>query len=109
MTHHPNENIMRFLIKQQWEHHSIYAAIVDQDIAIIAIGTTTVQQDNDPSAHAEINAIRLACDALNTPILPNGYWLYSTFEPCPLCSSAIIWSGLDGVIYANNPSYRGHL
>ncbi|WP_242590210.1 hypothetical protein IGL98_001830 [Enterococcus sp. DIV0840] len=109
MSQHPNEKIMAELIKKQWANHSIYAAIVNEKMEIIATGKTTVQETNDPTAHAEVNAIRAACERLNSAVLPTGYWLYSTFEPCPLCSSAIIWSGIDGVIYANDPRFSGDL
>lgn len=109
MNQHPNEKIMTELIKKQWEDHSIYAAIVNEKMEIIAIGKTTVHETNDPTAHAEVNAIRAACKKLEMDILPADYWLYSTFEPCPLCSSAAIWSGIDGIVYANDPRYRGNL
>ena len=105
---HPNENIMRELIQDQWTKDSIYAAIVDPNGNIVAKGHTTVWPDKDPTAHAEINAIRAACDKLGCCEFPKGYWLYTTFEPCPMCASAIVWAGLDGVVYANNPDYRGH-
>jgi tRNA(adenine34) deaminase len=107
MEGHPNKAIMEYLIQSQWKKHSIYAAVIDKNMNIIAEGTTTVNESNDPTAHAEINAIRNACGKLKTTQLPAGYWLYSTFEPCPLCSSAIIWAGITGVVYANNPTYRG--
>lgn len=104
---HPNQAIMAELIHDQWTVHSIIAAIVDDQGNIIAKGHTTVGADNDPTAHAEINAIRAACKKLGVSRFPSGYWLYSTFEPCPLCASAAIWAGIDGVVYANNPDYRG--
>ena len=103
----PSEEIMRELIHDQRTKDSIYAAVVSPEGEIIAKGHTTVNKDNDPSAHAEINAIREACKMLGLSRLGKGYWLYTTFEPCPLCSSAIIWAGIDGVVYANNPGYRG--
>lgn len=109
MNHHPSRKIMTELIQKQWTEHSIYAAVVNEKMDIIAIGKTTVKETNDPTAHAEINAIKVACTLLKKDILPAGYWLYSTFEPCPLCSSAVIWSGLDGVVYANDSRYRGSL
>jgi tRNA(Arg) A34 adenosine deaminase TadA len=105
--HHPDENIMRELIHDQWTKHSIYAAVVDGDGKIIAKGRTTVGQDNDPTAHAEVNAIREACRQLEVSQFPAGCWLYSTFEPCPLCASAALWAGIDGIVYANNPDHRG--
>lgn len=109
MNQHPNKRIMTKLIKKQWTEHSIHAAIVNEEMEIITIGKTTVQESNDPIAHAEVNAIRAACEILKTSILPKGYWLYSTFEPCPLCSAATIWSGVDGIVYANDPRFRGEL
>ncbi|MGG5342633.1 nucleoside deaminase [Enterococcus sp. AZ192] len=108
MSEHPNEKIMTQLIHNQWTNHSITAAVIDEKMNIIAQGETTVTAIHDPTAHAEINAIREACAKLNVDKLPQDYWLYSTFEPCPLCSSAIIWSGVTGVVYANNPKYRGN-
>lgn len=109
MNQNPSVKIMRELIRKQWTNHSIYAAIVNEKSEIIALGKTTVTQTNDPTAHAEINAIRKACELLKTDRLPKGYWLYSTFEPCPLCSSAVLWSGIDKVVYANDPRFRGSL
>ena len=105
---HPNETIMRELIQDQWTEDSIIAAIVDPDGNIISKGRTTVGQDSDPTAHAEINAIRLACKKMSCGKLPSGYWLYTTFEPCPMCASAAVWAGVEGIVYANNPTYRGH-
>lgn len=105
---HPNETIMRELIQDQWTKDSIFAAVIDPEGNIVAKGRTTVGPDCDPTAHAEINAIRAACKKLGCCTFPPGYWLYTTFEPCPMCASAIIWAGLDGVVYANNPEYRGH-
>ena len=104
---HPSESVMRELIQDQWANDSIYAAVVDVEGNIVAKGCTTVDRDSDPTAHAEVNAIRLACKKLGCSRLPAGYWLYSTFEPCPLCSAASIWAGIEGIVYANNPTYRG--
>ncbi|WP_265459647.1 nucleoside deaminase [Enterococcus sp. HY326] len=104
---HPNKKIMRDLINLQRKNNSIMAAVINNNFEIVSLGRTTVITDNDPTGHAEINAIRSACQILNTAVLPKGYWLYSTFEPCPLCSSGIIWAHIDGVVYANNPRYRG--
>lgn len=109
MCQHPSTNIMTTLIKKQWTEHSIYAAVINEKAEIISLGKTTVTKEHDPTAHAEVNAIRHACQLLKTDVLPEGYWLYSTFEPCPLCSSAAIWSGIDGIVYANDPRFRGEL
>jgi tRNA(adenine34) deaminase len=57
-----------------------------------------VGQGNDPTAHAETRVIRLACKRIKNFNL-KGYTLYTTCEPCPMCMSAILWSGLDRVVY----------
>lgn len=108
IKHHPYEKIMRELIKDQWTEDSIFSAVIDTEGNIVSKGKTTISDEHDPTAHAEINAIRNACKKLEVDILPKGYWLYSTFEPCPLCASAIVWAGFEGVVYANNPDYRGN-
>jgi len=53
---------------------------------------------HDPSAHAEVYTIRLACAKLKSPWL-KGYTLYTTCEPCPMCMACILWSGLDRIVY----------
>jgi len=104
---HPNEMIMRELIREAWDDEKgIVAAVIDPQGNIIAKDEATIWTDHDPTAHAEINAIRTACKKLKKDKLP-GYWLYSTFEPCPLCASAIVWAGFEGVVFANNPDFRG--
>ena len=57
-----------------------------------------VRQEHDPSAHAEVRAIRLATKRLKQVSLA-GYTLYTTCEPCPMCMSAALWAGLDRVVY----------
>ena len=75
------------------------AAILDSEGNIITVDSNTVLRDNDPTAHAEINAIRSACKILGTHDL-SGYTLYATGYPCPMCMSAIIWANIKKVIYA---------
>lgn len=78
------------------------AAIVDKDGNVICIASNTVLQDNDPTAHAEMNAIRKACSQLNTYDL-SGCTLYATGYPCPMCLSAIIWANIKTVYYGCTP------
>ena len=65
---------------------------------LISSACNTVLKDNDPTAHAEINAIRIAARRLRTYQL-RGCLLYTTTEPCPMCFSAIHWARIDAVIY----------
>ncbi len=75
------------------------AVVVDKrKKKIIAKAHNTVLMDNDATAHAEINAIRKACSALNTYDL-QGCAIYSTCEPCPMCFAAIHWANIDEVYY----------
>lgn len=77
------------------------AVIVDSNNNTIAVASNTVLKDNDPTAHAEINAIRKACKKLNTHDL-TGYKIYATGYPCPMCLSAIIWSNIKEVYYGTD-------
>lgn len=74
------------------------AVITDKEGNIIANGNNKVLKNNDPTAHAEIVAIREACKKLNTYDLSE-YILYTSCEPCPMCLSAIIWSNIKKVYY----------
>lgn len=65
----------------------------------IVTGTNRVTASNDPTAHAEVVAIREACRLAGTFSL-EGWWLFASCEPCPMCLSACLWARLDGVTYA---------
>ena len=76
------------------------AVITDNKGNIISVKHNTVLKDNDPTAHAEVNAIREACKILNTHDLSD-CTIYSSCEPCPMCLSAIIWSNIKKVYYSS--------
>ncbi len=77
-----------------------FGAVVVKDGEIIAEGHNQVTSANDPTAHAEVNAIRTACAKLGTFSL-QGCEIFSSCEPCPMCLSAIYWARLDRVFFAN--------
>lgn len=77
------------------------AVIVNQNGEIVGRGNNKVLSLNDPTAHAEIIAIRDACQKMNTYDLA-GYKIYTTSEPCPMCLSAIIWSNIIEIYYATD-------
>ncbi len=77
-----------------------FAAVIVKDNKIISAEANQVTQNNDPTAHAEVNAIRKACSKLNTFDL-SGCEIYTSCEPCPMCMGAIYWAHLDKVYYAN--------
>lgn len=76
-----------------------FGAVVVKDGNLISEGWNTVTTDNDPTAHAEVNAIRKACKNLNTFKL-EGCVIYVNAEPCPMCLSAIYWARIDKIYYA---------
>ena len=77
-----------------------FGSVIVKDEKIISEGMNRVTVDNDPTSHGEIVAIRNACKKLNTFNLSNCS-LYSSCEPCPMCMSAIYWSRIGKVYYAN--------
>ena len=74
------------------------AVIVGSDGRVIAEGCNRVTSANDPTAHAEVTAIRAACAALGTFKL-EGCMLYTSCEPCPMCLAAAYWARVDGIVY----------
>lgn len=76
-----------------------FGAVVVKDGRIIGEGYNQVTSTNDPTAHAEVLAIRNACHFLQTFSLSNCV-LYASCEPCPMCASAVYWARLDAVHYA---------
>ncbi len=78
-----------------------FGAVIARDGEIVATGVNMVTSLCDPTAHAEVNAIRTACQALGTFDL-SGCEIYSSCEPCPMCLSAIYWAHLDKLYYGND-------
>ena len=78
---------------------SPFGAVVVSGGKLVAAAHNTVWKDTDPTAHAEVNAIRLAALALKRIEL-SGCEMFTTCEPCPMCLSAIHWSKLDRVVFA---------
>lgn len=78
-----------------------FGAAIVKDGNIIAVAHNTVLKDNDPTCHAEMNAIRMAAKQLNNYIL-QGCHLYSTVEPCPMCLAAIYWARIERIYIAAN-------
>jgi len=77
-----------------------FGAVVVRDGKVIATGVNRVTTTNDPTAHAEVVAIRAACTALGTFQL-HGCVVYTSCEPCPMCLSAIYWARIRSVFYGN--------
>ncbi len=102
LTH---EELMREAIRLSVENvkngGGPFGAVIARDGEIIATGTNRVTPDCDPTAHAEISAIRAAAKALGTFDL-SGCDIYTSCEPCPMCLGAIYWAHLDAMYYGNN-------
>jgi len=77
-----------------------FGAVIVKDGEVIAGSANMVVPNNDPTAHAEVSAIRLACQKLNTFNL-TGCEIYTSCEPCPMCLGAIYWARIDKIYYAN--------
>lgn len=102
----PNSELMRRAVRLATESvrsggGGPFAALIVKDGAVIAEAVNTVFTTNDPTAHAEVNAIRKACAALSTFSLA-GYEIYASSEPCPMCLAAIYWAHLDAIYYGNS-------
>lgn len=78
-----------------------FGAVIVKDGRIVAKGNNRVTCDNDPTAHAEVNTIRMACRKLGTFDL-SGCTIYTSCEPCPMCLGAIYWAHIGRIFYGNN-------
>ncbi|HCF30579.1 MAG TPA: tRNA-specific adenosine deaminase [Cyanobacteria bacterium UBA11049] len=91
------ENFMRLALSEAKKGDSPYGAVIVKDNEVVAKGYNTVRRDSDPSAHAEMNVIRsLTTKIQNTSL--EGYTIYATGEPCPMCATACVWTGLAEII-----------
>ena len=99
-----NEQLMREAISDSWQWKSLgyggpFGALVTKDAEIIARGFNQVVKNQDPTAHAEIIAIRNACRILGSHSLA-GCEIFASCEPCPMCMAAIYWAKIDRVWFA---------
>ena len=78
-----------------------FGAVVVKDDVVIATGSNQVTSSNDPTAHAEVVAVRNACSALGTFLL-DGCDVYTSCEPCPMCLAALYWSRCRAIYFGNN-------
>lgn len=77
-----------------------FGAVIVRNNEIISTGVNRVTANNDPTAHAEVSAIREACKKLNSFKLDDCI-VYSSCEPCPMCLSALYWAGVKKIFYGN--------
>ena len=76
-----------------------FGAVIVRNGEVLAATGNSVLRDNDPSAHAEVNAIRAACKKVGAPNL-KGATLYTSCEPCPMCYSTAYWARVDRILYS---------
>jgi tRNA(adenine34) deaminase len=91
-------DFMRIAIEESKKGDWPYGAVVVKDGAIVVKGFNTATRNRDTTAHAEINVIRAALRAIPDLSL-KGYTLYTSSEPCPMCSGALIWAEVSRVVF----------
>jgi guanine deaminase len=105
MENRTSEKLMRLAIRMSIENvehgGGPFAALVVRDGEIVSTGINSVAEDNDPTAHAEINAIRSATQKLQRFKLRDCV-LFTTCEPCPMCLGAVYWAGIPAIYYGNS-------
>lgn len=77
-----------------------FGAVIVRNGEVVATGTNRVTANNDPTAHAEVSAIRTACAKVQNFKL-EGCTCYTSCEPCPMCLSALYWAGVERIVYGN--------
>ncbi len=104
MDRHYNPELMQMAIRLSEENIKSgggpFGAVIARGDEVIATGVNSVTRLNDPTAHAEVSAIRAACATLGSFKLP-GCTVYSSCEPCPMCLSALYWAGVARIYYGN--------
>jgi tRNA(adenine34) deaminase len=93
------EDFMRIALEEALKGDMPFGAVIVKDNQVVARGHNTVRRDSDPSAHAEVNVIRNLTRQLKNPSL-EGYTLYATGEPCPMCAATCVWAGISEIIFA---------
>lgn len=100
---HPNIKLMDYCIELakhdlQKGQYALAAIVVDQNGTIISEAASKLISGCDPTAHPEVVALRIAAEKVNSRYL-QGYYLYTTLEPCPMCTAAAVWAKLAGIVF----------
>jgi tRNA(adenine34) deaminase len=93
-----DEEIMQVAIEEAAKSRTPYGSVIVKGDQIIEKSGNSVLQDNDPTAHAEVNVIRKLTTRMGDRSL-EGYTLYTTYEPCPMCAAACLWANISEIIY----------
>jgi len=101
------EETVRLAIDSAREDGGPFGALVVRGGEVVARGTNRVTATNDPTAHAEVVAIRRACEALGTFQL-DGCDVYASTEPCPMCLGALYWARPRRVVFASDREAAAH-
>lgn len=80
------------------DQYPIAAIITDREGCVLTTSNSSLRKKVDPTNHPEIEVIRKAAEILKSRFL-NGYYLFTTLEPCPMCASAAIWAKMQGIVY----------
>lgn len=78
--------------------YPIAAIITDQEGHVLVTSSSSLREKNDPTNHPEMEAIRKASEILKSRVL-SGCYLFTTLEPCPMCTAAAIWAKMQGIVY----------
>lgn len=108
-----NEKYMRQAIALSREHMQKndggpFGAVIVKNGQVVAEGWNKVTSSCDPTAHAEVSAIRAACEKLQTFDL-SGAEIYTSCEPCPMCLAAIYWARISKIYFANTRKDAAHI
>ena len=100
------EEFMQMAIEKAWEEvktgQEPFGSCIVRGDEVLSVSGNTIKRDNDPTAHAEMNAVREACKKIGSPDL-TGYEIYATFKPCDMCMEAIRRAGISKIYYGAGP------
>lgn len=93
------EAFMHLAIEEARKSKTPFGAVVVKDNQVIERAGNTVHTDNDPTCHAEVNAIRRLTQRVGNASPADNYTLYSTCEPCAMCAATCFWAGISTIVY----------
>jgi tRNA(adenine34) deaminase len=94
-----SEKFMRLAIEEARKSKTPFGAVIVKDNQVVERAGNTVEPDNDPTCHAEVNAIRRLTQQVGNAAPSEHYTLYSTCEPCAMCAATCFWAGISDIVY----------